>query len=453
MSLYEKLRNKYPDFFYRDYKISETENEINVSYFFEIEGLASFEPKWTFKKYSDEEFSTNETFKNMVFSLGMVELVSYWKLTCSPTVHIPLHKLSDKEISFWKELYFGGLGEFFYVNSITPSKHDFMTIESTGPAFKKESTPRALDGYLVAIGGGKDSAVSLEILSSKKEKVAPFIINPRGATEHTCDVAGYAEKKHVLKRVLDKKLLELNAQGFLNGHTPFSAIVAFSSLIDAYLSGKKYIVLSNESSANESTVKDSDINHQFSKGIGFETEFRKYEKEYLNTGISYFSLLRPLSEFQIAMLFSKYKKYHPIFKSCNVGSKADIWCGACPKCLFVYIILSPFLDESELIEIFGSNLFEKEELLESFKKLTGELPDKPFECVGSRDEILSALALTLEKYKGKNKPLLLSHFENRGVVVDNPRKYFSFFDEENFIPDDLLTLLKNELTKGNKYVF
>ena len=78
------------------------------------------------------------------------------------------------------------------------------------------------------------------------------------------------------------------------------------------------------------------------------------------------------------MLFAKYKEFHKIFKSCNVGSKKDIWCGSCPKCLFVYIILSPFLNEDELNEIFGENLLNKIELLDTFKQLSGIYKNKPF---------------------------------------------------------------------------
>ena len=75
---------------------------------------------------------------------------------------------------------------------------------------------------------------------------------------------------------------------------------------------------SNESSANEPSVVGTDINHQYSKSFEFENDFRNYEKEFLKTNIEYFSLLRPLTELQIAMLFSKHKKYHDIFRSCNV---------------------------------------------------------------------------------------------------------------------------------------
>ena len=70
-------------------------------------------------------------------------------------------------------------------------------------------------------------------------------------------------------------------------------------------------------------------------------DFNLYTKKYFNIDIKYFSLLRCLTEFQIAMLMSSFTKYHKVFKSCNVGSKSVpwVWCGKCAKCLFVYIIL------------------------------------------------------------------------------------------------------------------
>ncbi len=451
MDLYTHFREKYPDFYYHGYEIDEDEREVKVSYFFEIKSLSSFNPSWTFyKRTTKETFKNNPLFQNLVFSLGLVELVSYWKITCSPTVHVLPHPLSSEQVEWWKKLYFGGLGEFFFVNGIHPDFDSFMNVVSCGTPLLFEKEERELSGSIVAVGGGKDSAVSLEILAGEKD-VSPFIINPRGATENTCVKAGFSKDDiHIFTRRLDPAMIELNKKGYLNGHTPFSAIVAFSSLIDAYITSRKFIVLSNESSANESTVQGSDVNHQFSKGFEFEAAFREYNDKYLKTDISYFSLLRPLSEFQIAMLFSRYKKYHDVFRSCNKGSKTDSWCCDCPKCLFVYIILSPFLSKEELFEIFGEDLFSKESLLENFKKLTGELPDKPFECVGSRDEITCALTLTLQRYEreGKDLPLLLAHFKKRGFFAENPRKYFDFYDTENFLTREFDLLLKNELLKG-----
>ena len=196
--------------------------------------------------------------------------------------------------------------------------------------------------------------------------------------------------------------------------------MAFSSIIAAYLNGLKFIALSNESSANESTVKDSYINHQYSKSYEFEKDFRYYEGTFINSGVYYFSFLRPINELQIAMIFSRFKKYHPIFKSCNVGSKQDIWCCHCSKCLFVYIILAPFLTIEELDGIFNKKLLEDETLLNDFDKLCGIVEEKPFECVGSRDEVNTSINEIINKYEKEGIKLnkLLLHYKEKKIVCN-----------------------------------
>ena len=108
-------------------------------------------------------------------------------------------------------------------------------------------------------------------------------------------------------------------------------MLAFYTLLAAALAGVRNVALSNENSANESTVAGSTVNHQYSKSLEFENDFRAYAAKYVTGEVNYFSFLRPLSELQIAMLFARYKKYFDVFKSCNAGSKQDIWCGRCAK--------------------------------------------------------------------------------------------------------------------------
>lgn len=119
-------------------------------------------------------------------------------------------------------------------------------------------------------------------------------------------------------------------------------------------------MLSNESSANETYVSGRQVNHQYSKSTEFERDFRSYVTDYLDDSIQYFSLLRPWSEWQIAKKFVTYPQYFPVFQSCNLGSKTDIWCADCAKCLYVYILLSAFLDDETLVKIFGKNMLDCE---------------------------------------------------------------------------------------------
>ena len=50
MERYLKFREEYSRFFYRDYDVEETLNELKITYTFEIEGLSVFTPTWTFPK-------------------------------------------------------------------------------------------------------------------------------------------------------------------------------------------------------------------------------------------------------------------------------------------------------------------------------------------------------------------------------------------------------------------
>ena len=452
---YQKCRLDYPTFTYEGYKYDLDESGISMTFDFSIDGLKEFHPTWFIPRINNISDLNQELIDDMVFSLGMVELVSYWKITCAPTVIIKDRALTNQQIGWWKKLYFNGLGEFYYTNGIEEDFDEFMEIKCDSSKATREFTPLSnpiitsgnKPKVMVPVGGGKDSCVSIELLKDNAD-VTCYVINSRGATDATVQVAELTDKTIYAKRTLDKNMLDLNKEGYLNGHTPFSALVAFSSIIAGYLNGLSFVALSNESSANESTVAGSFVNHQYSKSFEFEADFRSYEKSFIGSGVFYFSFLRPLSELQIAMLFSRFKKYHGIFKSCNVGSKQDIWCGHCPKCLFVYIILSPFLSLEELDAIFGKRLFEDETLITDFDKLCGILPEKPFECVGSRDEVNAAITETIAKYAKAKLPLpaLLLHYQDAAVVPAIPfENYKKQFSSEHALDEFFEKIIKDAL--------
>lgn len=458
MSKFEQFRKDFPVFIYKSYNITESENTIDIHYTFEIPELAQFNPSWTFKKPENFTAENNLTFERLAFSLGMAEAVSYWKAVCSPVVRVECGELSAEQIKWWQKLWYLGLGEFFYMNNIETDIESMVEIQSVGKFNCTEET--ALDepsGCLVPVGGGKDSALTLETLTRVGMKCRCYSINKRNSITATVTTAGLPESALITsQRHFDRSLIELNKNGCLNGHTPFSSVVAFSAEITAYINRLKYIVLSNEDSANESTVAGKDVNHQYSKSFEFEQDFNNYEREYLNTGAYYFSFLRPLAEFQIAKMFVSHSKYLSIFRSCNLGSKVspDIWCGECPKCLFICLILSPFLTQDELTEIFGKNLLNDSAMEEYFTELIGKSAHKPFECVGSIDEVNLAVSLAIRKYISEKTelPFLFRKYIDSGLycpdtIDERNKKICTGFSENNLLPDDFRKILTKEMER------
>lgn len=458
MDRYETFRNDYPLFRFVSYDVTETDSTVELSYVFSIDGLKEFRPGWSFPKPEGVSVKDDPAFERLAFSMGMAEAVSYWKAVCSPEFRIECGSLDEDQKKWWKKLWYMGLGEFFYVNGITPDKESFVSITCTGAeTVPDEGAKRELSGCLVPVGGGKDSALTLETLVQAGEECRCYAINKRCSISATVETAGLPESALITaQRHFDRSLIELNKAGCLNGHTPFSSIVAFSAEITAYLHGLKYVVLSNEASANESTVIGIEVNHQYSKSFEFERDFHEYEQKYLRTGVYYFSFLRPLAEFQIAAMFVKHRKYLPVFRSCNLGSKVspDIWCCECPKCLFICLILSPFLTLDELKEVFGKDLLNDEGMTEYFTELIGASEHKPFECVGSIDEVKLAVTLAINRLnkEGKELPLLFRGFAAGDLydpdsAEERCRDYFRSYNEQNLLPDKFSRILKNEMER------
>ena len=444
-----ELREKYPNFIYSSYSIQDEGDKIVIGFEFEIENLAKFNPHIEILKKNFNFKPINDKVRNIVFNMGMIEAMSYFKATCSPQFLIKCGSLDDFQKEWFKKLFYLGLGEFRYRNIINIDQDSFVNFDNYGEAIKVESEEDLLSGILIPIGGGKDSNVTMEILKKYNEDSLAFRIGKNEVADECARLGGFNDDRVVeIKRTIDKDLLELNKKGFLNGHTPFSAVVAFNTYLCAYLLGKKNVALSNENSANESNVVGENINHQYSKTIEFENDFRDYADRYLKGNVNYFSLLRPLSELQIAKLFSRYEKYHKVFKSCNVGSKSSpwIWCCNCPKCLFVYSILSPFLYKDKLVEIFGQDMFENTLLLSTFIELCGYGEIKPFECVGTYSEVRYAVSETIRKYEDKpNLPYLLKYYyEHFELSDENP---LNDYNEDHNVPKEFEDLLKQELYK------
>ncbi len=450
-----QLRKKHPRFYYRRYDWRFNNDVLEIEFDFEIEPNIRFHPTTIIHNVSQKKIEEvgSTVLNNLVFHLGLVELISYWKATCSPEIVIEAGMLDKEQLVWWKELLINGLGQFFFTNKINFRSPDFVKYQVDSyekkpqQAFTGKLNHRQI---LFPLSGGKDSIVSLELLKNTGHEIIPWCLNPTPAVYEILKLHPYL-RAIILERTIDKKLLELNAQGYLNGHTPFTAYASFASLLTSILVGAGTITVSCERSSNEGNVNylGIEINHQYSKSFVFEKSFRQYVVNYLTHESDYFSLLRPLYELQIAKIFSNYPKYFSIFRSCNVGQKTNSWCCKCPKCLFAYLILYPFVNETVLAtQIFSKNLWDEKSLVPMAIDLLGLGGIKPFECVGTRQEVQAAFFLSIEKAKKLHSrlPMVLQAVVDRQDLptfsYHEAQKILSDWSNDHFIPKSLEIMVR-----------
>ena len=253
-------------------------------------------------------------------------------------------------------------------------------------------------------------------------------------------------------RRLDGALFKLNEAGALNGHVPITGILSAIALASSVMVGCDVIAMSNEHSASVPNLQigDSEVNHQFSKSLEFEKDFSEYVTNYISPNLSYFSLLRPLSEIEIARRFAKSREYFQIFRSCNTGFRQSPtarhkgWCCNCPKCRFVFLALSPFIAKTELIGIFGTNLLDDETQVDGFAQLCGLQEHKPFECVGDIAESAAVMSYLGDHPDWRDEAVVRElHTRSAGLRQRDPAEYRALFEVKHphRVPDYYLGML------------
>jgi hypothetical protein len=386
---------QYREFIFEHYSYDSTVSILSLRY--RYGGGPRFEEKLAFdfmpRQLSPEANAVLDRIFRLIF---LMSGVSYYKIFAPPVLICESFALDRITAEFLQKFYEKGLAEFAFRNRISLRGH--LEIRCSGGP---PDGPIALDlprRTCVPVGGGKDSIVTLECLKRSGE---PLVLFSLGDAEpiRACIAAAGLPFIRVYRR-LDNTLFKFNESGGLNGHVPITGILSAIAVAGAVMSGYDVIAMSNEHSASAPNlhVDDADINHQYSKSLEFEGDFSEYLKNYISPSIAYFSLLRPLSEIEIARRFAKYSEYFPIFRSCNAAFRqspavrGEGWCANCPKCRFVFLALAPFIEKTELIGIFGRNLLDDETQRAGFAELCGLQEHKPFECVGEVAESAAVMS-------------------------------------------------------------
>ena len=329
--------------------------------------------------------------------LHLVAGVSYYKAAVPGEIRIDSYTIDADTAALLEQVYLNGLGEFAYRNGLDLRGRIRFPFD---PALATAAAPALGLGEraLVAIGGGKDSLVSIEALRAMGVEQAVTWIGNSQLIRTCAERTGLATLN--IGRALAPQLFEINRQGAYNGHIPVTAVNSAILVLAALLTGAGQVVFSNERSASYGSLIPGagEVNHQWSKGWAFERMFGEQVERAVAADLRYYSLLRPLSELAVARQFAKSHHYDEHFSSCNrnfhiLGEKpAQRWCGLCPKCHFVFLALAPFMSKARLVRIFGRNLLDEDAQGAGFDALLEYQDHKPFECVGEGRESRAAMA-------------------------------------------------------------
>lgn len=378
----------------------------------------------------EDPVEVGEGFRALARLLALTAATSYYKALVPGTISVA-GGLTDAERHFLTEVIKGGLAEFAYRNDLPDAL--FPTI--TAPVLPAaEGSPVAAPAHqraLVAVGGGKDSIVTLESVRRVAD-VTLFSVNSYEPITRTAEASGLELVQ--ARRALDKRLFALNEAGAHNGHVPVTAVNSIIACLIALRSGFDTVVFANEASSSYGNLDwhGVEVNHQWSKGLGFEGMLRSHVSPW---GVDYVSFLRPLTELAIVRRFASLP-YLDVFTSCNRAFHLDAsrrrnWCGECPKCTFVFLMLSPFVPASQMESIFGKDLFADAALRPLFLDLLA-IGDghKPFECVGEPSECRAAYTL-LQSHPDWSAHPFVTDPSLRSAVVSpaEVEELFSFSDQ------------------------
>ncbi|QQP98844.1 endonuclease domain-containing protein [Lysobacter enzymogenes] len=348
--------------------------------------------------------------ERMLRLLHLIAGVSYYKAAVPEQIRIDSYAIDADTASLLELIYVNGLGEFAYRNGLNlHGKIKFPVAAAADPAAPALGLS---EHALVAIGGGKDSLVSIEALRALEvEQTVTWI----GGSQLIAACAARTGLPTLnLGRALAPQLFEYNRQGAYNGHIPVTVVNSAIMALAALLRGVDQVVFSNERSASYGSMIEGtgEVNHQWSKGWDCERAFGEYLQKHVAADLRYYSLLRPLSELAVARQFARGDRYDAHFSSCNrnfhiLGERpASRWCGVCPKCHFVFLALAPFMTKPRLVSIFGRNLLDDPAQTDGFDALLEYRNHKPFECVGEGRESRAAMAALAERAEWREDALV-----------------------------------------------
>ncbi|MBX6334169.1 hypothetical protein IRY61_02380 [Candidatus Saccharibacteria bacterium] len=362
--------------------------------------------------------------KRALRALHLALGVSYYKIFVPPVIEHP-YAMDEAEAGFWNDVWLNGLGEFLYVNKLPAERLAKFTAQD-GEKFEGESSSEA-SGALLGIGGGKDSIVAGELLKALDVPASGFVMatgEQAGQAQAVAKTMGV--ELHIVKRTIDKKLLEVQEQpGTYRGHVPISLAFSLVGTTLAVANKAAYVVVANEAGTSLPRGirwEGREVNHQWSKSFEAEQLIQNFIKTNVSASVTYFSAIRQLTSVGVAKIFAKFPQYFEVFTSDNFVFRIDPskrpsgrWSLESPKSLSSYLLLAPWLSDEDLKRTFGIDFLNEHSLKDLFLALTGQEGEPPLDCVGTTEEL--ELSINLLDEQGRYQDTYLMQLaKERGIV-------------------------------------
>jgi len=423
-----RLREEYPVFRIEDARAVAGPTGVRLEFAFAA-GALRFRPVVEFTGLLPDEAGrvVTVTARRLIRALAIVEAFSYWKALCSPVIEVALPAPDDAELAWWQAFWPGAMGEFFYRNQIDYTVPGFLDIRGhadAGGDVPAGDRAAPAGPPLVLFSGGKDSLALARIVSASAG-TAPvdfFLYNPGERLRGLAGSLASGGRLVEVRRAILPELLALNAAGHPNGHTPFSAYLAFAAMLTGYLRGNGPVMAGNSRSDDEPNVRSylgRPVNHQWTKSSDFETAVRTYRDRWLPGVPGYSSPLRPLYEVQIIASLAGDVDAYLRTVSCN-QARGGGWCRSCAKCAWVFLATAALFGHDLAIRKTGGDMFADPALSGVYQEMAGLTGVKPFECTGSEDEVRAAIQAVGHGQPPDAYPALAACLRDPGVAGARP---------------------------------
>ena len=336
---------------------------------------------------------------------ALANLVDLNSITLPREVVIEGIELSKDALEFWERTARNIAVERLVEDNLPSHVLDARWRSRSSLRGRMEPLPQAAPrGQLLGMSGGKESLAALKMMGDESACSLFFLHYPDRGWHHGGRLFRFFQRTHDCWKVRTDitrtgplaREFNCNAYGmFVIGQIAYSALL----LMDRFSA----ISIGNEFSANfgNGMHEGIPVNHQYDKSFTFARELNAYLAQHVTDEFTHTSPFWMWYEYRIAREFFSDDRCLKQWCSCNNSTAARLFCGACAKCAFVFLLGAAHADPLKIRRLMGANMLDDLELI---RPLADPEARKPLECVGTKEEVWVALEDIWQKNIWRESP-------------------------------------------------